>query len=316
MFMNDGCMKKLKRNSEKTMTEKYGRLLPTLFTVLLLMISQASAMTIETRFIGGVAPANIAGKGNLTDIVNVAARMWESVFADSITITLNYGWEPIGSAGIHMAVDMNAQKTREISGTILLDNSGAVQFYLDPTPSGSEEYTKSVVESQNLGGGMINVSRIFSQPIGDAIGRVDLLSVVLHEMGHAMGMSLANSSFISQSSTGFIKIGSNLPYAGTSAPMALNSSGIIPHFNVEQVLYGSLMAGLNSDERRIPSELDILINAQVSGYSILSFAPKYQTVSILSIQRPTVSQSTKIKSLINLIQSRNSQRKTIFSTKK
>jgi hypothetical protein len=251
MIMNDSYMKKLKRNGEKTMTKKYGRLLPTLFTVLLLMLSQASAMKIETRLIGGDAPANAVGNGNLTDIVNVAAHMWESVFADSITITLNYGWGPIGSAGIHTAIDMNTQKTREISGTILFDNSGAVQFYLDPSPSGSEEYTKSAAESQNFGGGMINVARIFSQPIGDAIGRVDLLSVVLHEMGHAMGLSLANSSFLSQSSTGFIKIGSNLPYAGTSAPMALNNSGIIPHFNVEQVLYGSLMAGLNSDERRI-----------------------------------------------------------------
>jgi hypothetical protein len=288
--MNNGRNEKPKTNGVGKMNKRYGQLLSTVFAVVFLALSQASAMTIETRFIGGAAPANAAGKGNLTDIVNTAARMWESVYADKVTLTLYYGWDSIGSAGTHTAAGMSPDKSREISGVIVVDNSGATKFYLDPTPASNEEYMRSKEEFQNFGGGVINVARIFSQPIGDAIGRVDLFSVILHEMGHAMGMSLANQSFIAQSSTGNLKLGANFAYTGTLAPLARNNAGIIPHFDAMVVRYGTLMSGINSDERRIPSELDILANAQVSGYAILSLVPNAQySMPVSTVKTPAAS---------------------------
>jgi hypothetical protein len=288
--MKNESNKNPKTNGAGKMNKRYGQLLSLIFAVVFLTLSQASALTIETRLIGGEAPANAVGKGNLKDIVNTAARMWESVYADKVTLTLYYGWDSIGSAGTHTAAEMNSTKNREISGVILVDNSGATKFYLDPTPASNSEYLRNKEEFQNFGGGTLNVARIFSQPIGDAIGRVDLLSVILHEMGHAMGMSLANQSFIAQSNTGVLELGSNLAYTGTLAPLARNNAGVIPHFNAMVVRYGTLMAGLNSDERRLPSELDILANAQVSGYAILSLYPNAQyTLAVSSIQTPAAS---------------------------
>jgi hypothetical protein len=229
----------------------------------------APALTIETHFIGGEAPVNVVGKGNLNDIVNAAARIWESVYSDSTTLTLYYGWADTGNAGTHSLSTQGGTPNREVSGTILLDNSGAASFYLDETPYLNEEYRKITEESQDLGGGDINAARVFSNPIGDAAGHLDLLSVVLHEMGHALGMSAANTSFIENTGTGLLHISSDLPFVGTTIPLSYNNAGIVAHFDVDVVAYGSLMAGINADERRLPSELDILANAQLSNLTII-----------------------------------------------
>ncbi len=241
--------------------------------ILFLSASSVPALTIDTHFIGGEEPANVVGHGNLHDIVRAAARMWESVYSEPMTLTLYYGWADIGNAGTHALSTQGGTPNREISGTILFDNTGAASFYLDPSPYLNEEYPKLTEESQDFGGGYINVARVFSNPIGEAAGRLDLLSVVLHEMGHALGLSAANISFLEQSGAGVLAIADELPFEGSLIPLAYNTAGIVAHFSVDEISYGSLMAGINADERRIPSELDILANAQISGLAILRFRP-------------------------------------------
>jgi hypothetical protein len=233
----------------------------------LICVPDASAVTIVTRSIGGVAPANAVGGGNLADIVNTAARIWEAAYSDPIVITLSYGWAQIGDAGNHSVVECDSQG-REVSGVILFDNSGSVAFYLDPTPNYSEEYQLLTEEYQDFGRGAINAARILSKPKGEAVGHVDLLSVVLHEIGHALGLSGANPLFIAKSADGRLHISDGYPFQGMSIPLASNNSGVVPHFDPNQVVYGSLMSGINSDERRMPSELDVLADGQVSGFII------------------------------------------------
>ena len=251
------------------MKRTYMRHFMIVLAVLFLCAPAASALTIETHFIGGDAPDNLAGRGNLHDIVAAAARIWESVYADEVTLTLYYGWADTGNAGTHSLLTQGGIPNRELSGTILFDDSGAASFYMDPTPYLNEEYSKLTEISQDLGSGHVNAARVFSNPGGEAAGHLDLLSVILHEIGHALGMSAANHSFMELAATGLLSISNDMPFKGTIIPLAYNNAGVVAHFDVDEIAYGSLMAGINADERRIPSELDIIANAQLSNFTIL-----------------------------------------------
>ncbi len=240
-----------------------------------LTVPSAFSLTVITRVMGGAPPANATGAGNLVDIVNAAARLWEAAYGDPVTMTIYFGWAPTGDAGTHSMVDQGGVPNREITGIILFDNSGAAKFYLDPTPDSNEEFQHRRDEYQDLGGGMMNVARLYDHPVGDAVGRVDLLSVAVHEMGHAMGLCAANNAFMQQAASGLISITGNLPFAGARIPLASNRAGITSHFDVLRVAYGSVMSGIGADERRLPSALDILANAEISGFSFVNLDPEH-----------------------------------------
>jgi hypothetical protein len=237
-------------------------------------VPYVSAFQLVTVFVGGNPPANAAGGGDLMAIVNAAARTWESAYSDDSTLILYVGWGPVGDAGIHLLLEQGGHPNRETVGVIFFDNSGIVPFYMDPTPESNEEFGRLTAEYQDLGGGFVNVARVFSKPSGDAAGRVDLFSVAIHEIGHALGLCNANTTFLAQRAEGALRITAEFPYAGTVIPLAVNNSGVTSHIDATLVLYGSVMQGINSDERRIPSALDILANAQLSGFSILTLNPQ------------------------------------------
>lgn len=269
------------------------KLIPCLAVMFILaIVPAASALDIVTQYIGGAEPADSVGGGNLPDIVNAAAHIWESVYSDPGTLTIYYGWGPSLDAGTHTLIDQGYSPNREIAGMIIFDNSGSNRFYMDPTPYLNEEYRGRTDEFQDLGGGSINVARLMKSPATTAAGELDLLSVALHEMGHALGMSAANRSFSEQCANALLIISGPTPFPGTEIPIGYNNTGIIAHFDALEIAYGSLMAGINAGERRLPSELDIVSNAQLSGFSVSSLVPRQS----YPVTRPAAKPQTGSKS--------------------
>jgi hypothetical protein len=61
----------------------------------------------------------------------------------------------------------------------------------------------------------VNVGRIFGEARGAAVGRIDLLSTAMHEIGHALGLDDTYVGFRNGLDMGlFIRITSPRPHAG------------------------------------------------------------------------------------------------------
>jgi hypothetical protein len=153
-------------------------------------------------------------------------------------------------------------------------------LFLDPTPFSNEEFTGFSQRTQDFGGGLVNVEQQFSGAVGiSAPVFQDLLTIMAHEIGHGLGISNANTSFITEAADGTITVTGPLPFAGTIIPLATNDFGVTSHLGLVEV--GPLMAGLSNNERFLPTELDILANAQLSGFRNLNLQPVPEASTIL-----------------------------------
>lgn len=246
-----------------------------LLTISFLFLSQNNvfALNIIRNFIGGEQQPTAVGGGNLIDIFNAAADMWERAVLDDHQLTLHFGWAPMGG-GTHFLLDQGGTPNRETAGLIFFNNDtnpGHHQYFLDPTPLFNEEYQIYSEITGDLGGGPINIGRVFENAIGDARLAEDLLTVVLHEIGHAIGMSNANNSFIAESADGDIDIISG-QFAGTTIPLAHNIFGVTSH--IHQFLGSPVMgSSIGVGNRLYLSEVDITANAQLSGFNNLNYNP-------------------------------------------
>jgi hypothetical protein len=239
------------------------------------------ALTIVRRFVGGNPGTQNVGAGNLSDIFNAAADFWEGAVRDNYTVTLNYGWAPVGAA-YHTLTLQGGSPTRESEGAIYFNNSDLVGFsryYLDPTPKAAEEFASFYEANASLGAGNINAARVFYNPTGvaDSFEHTDLMSVALEQIGHALGLSVANLAFQAEATDRDIDLRAPLPNAGISLPLQGNSAGATEL--LEETAYGTLLAGVNPRERRLPSTADILAIAQLSQFTNVNveIKPRLQT---------------------------------------
>lgn len=247
--------------------------LPLLSAVILSYPSASSALTIERDFIGGEVAPNIYGAGNIQDVFNAAADAWEKAIPDEHMLTLQYGWGPVGG-GTHDLISQGGTPNRETAGKITLTNKNT-RLYLDPTPNSNEEFPLYNEYFEDFGAGPINTGRVYSgldvnevQPVYDAY------SILLHEIGHALGLSNNNYAFNIEKADGFIDINEPLPNAGSKLPLALIYAGYTGHFDYVNCCKGAVMSGGPGEYSRIaPSDLDIIAIAQVSGFTLKAPVP-------------------------------------------
>lgn len=233
-----------------------------LAAVAALVLSHASARAQVNIVVvdgGGTPPATVAGGGNLADIFNEAAEWWEKAFVTTpYTLTLTFSWGPqSGALAVHNLTSQGGTPNRETAGTIVFDNDGTSSWFLDPTPCANDEFTVGpTYSSSDLGGGTLNVGRVYTGATGNAFNRTDLFSVALHEIGHALGLSSANTSFVAENTDGDIDVVAPRPFAGSVLPTVSGA-----HLNLTNALLNpSIARGV----RRWPTAADVVANAQVS----------------------------------------------------
>ena len=235
---------------------------------------EASAIIIHGNFLGGTQQGPSVGGGNIVDIFGAAASTWENAIADPFELVVDYGWGS-DAGGFHFLTAQGGEPNRETRGLILVQSQlfgpgDFVTLFMDPTPTLNEEFLPERQLTQNLGAGDLTIGRLLDSSSAAPPGVwLDLYTIMLHEIGHALGISNDNTSFISEAADGSIAVGPALPFAGSHIPLATNNAGVTSHIDVGEG--GPLMAGLGFNDRRLPSTVDVLANAQISGFTDLNF---------------------------------------------
>lgn len=226
----------------------------------------SAGLLIVGNFIGGEQKGSSFGGGNIVDIFHAAAAAWQSVIRDDVTLRVDYGWGP-DPGGYHFLGEQSGDPNRETAGTILVNpqifNDGTfAPLYMDPTPLDNAEFTPYQETAQDFGGGLLNTGRILQMNVEGVPFYLDLYTIISHEIGHSLGLSNANSSFIAEAADGDIDVTGSQPFAGSSLPLTTNNFGVTSHLAVN----GAVMNGLFPNGRQLLSDADILANAQLSGW--------------------------------------------------
>lgn len=221
----------------------------------------------------GDAPTNVTGSATLSDLFNAAADVWESVILDDHTINIQFGWTNLDLLGLTNTIAVAGTFEDESlfppgTGFILANNNNEFPLFLDPTPTQNEEYTNFRSSVENLGGGGISTGRVWSGATGDAVGQIDLFSLLVHEIGHSLGFIAPNPAFMlpgNPALTGSsITITDPLPFAGTVIPANAFRGGHLIQADLPDAL---LVPSFTIGERRLITTADLLAVAQGSGFT-------------------------------------------------
>jgi hypothetical protein len=140
-------------------------------------------------------------------------------------------------------------------------------FFADPTPRDSTEYKK--YSSYLLDEVPLSHGRIFSEATGDAEGRIDLLTIAMHEIGHLLGFDSTYVGYVCAPRDGevgcFLTITEPRPFAGLGIPLHPTSNHIYEVF-FAQGTQPLMVIDPEPGERQLISGLDALAVAQLSSF--------------------------------------------------
>lgn len=132
---------------------------------------------------------------DLIPIMEAAAAHWEDILKDNHSITITYYWNPDPNEDPHACITAVDNFGRPTAATIVIRVD--IPWYLDPDPDLDDEYdmqpklyrdTHPAEQVTAFGGSVPEVFEVGYNGLRLGNQNPDLLSIVLHEMGHALGL--------------------------------------------------------------------------------------------------------------------------------
>ena len=252
-----------------------------------LLVTPSWGLTINLTFNSSTqfVDSNGVNRTNeLTSLMQTAAGIWEDIIEDPHTLDITYQWGDLEDTTIGLCeYTWPSGSNRPHQATITADthqgSGGAARdWFFDPTPLDNEEFGMSFsyyrdtspanqtawyngsppdfLEMQYSGTATAGVA-------GDPISNHDLLTVMLHEIGHAVGVPGSTAGL----SDGDYDVPSVL--VGGNVMAVIDDDGHL--LNDETCMAAVSQLG----ERRLPSATDVLAAASTAGWSTLDLPRKH-----------------------------------------
>ncbi len=238
----------------------------------------AAALQINVGFtIAGATPmpypAKAAGGGSLDALAAAAAQVWMASLGDygaETVVNLGVGWYDTPSypnvSVNNLAVTYGSPVGPSIIGTTstraILFNGNRTDWFVDATPYDRSEFAVRSTASVSYAGQSLETSDSFRASSGSAaFGRYDAFTVMMHEIGHAIGFGDYSSSPFD---VGSVEIAAPAEFDGYVTPLTIAGGGHIAGGFSSALLYQFIGAG----RRSLPSELDLVTVAEVVGYRV------------------------------------------------
>ena len=256
------------------------------FTLALIMANFSLAVDIVVQFDQAQSekPTFDPNAESLQAFFEYAAQFYEDVFEDNgpyTTITIDYWYENLpGILGLHDLVVQEGTPSRETEATIRINTevgSGGYEqdYYLDPTPTDHVEFNMQQTLFQDLADSdqalfftgtvpsVLETGYQGTASTSQAQNITDLLTLVLHEVGHTLGMSATNTSTISETADGDYDVDPQF-IGGATMGIKYSSVNNIAHLADS---FSLMSPTIPTNRRLLPSSTDLLAMASSHGYS-------------------------------------------------
>ena len=224
-----------------------------------------------------------------------AETFYQGVFQDTAantTLTINYWYEDLtgGLIGLHSLVSETTSggtlPNREVTANIRIDTlvgtGGAERnWFIDTTPDDDDEYTMgqtlwrdlTAAQRTDLFNAGADIPDTFETSYtgtavaeSAAVGATDMVTVVLHEVGHALGMSSSNNATVAETGDNDYDFNSDFVFGKTLA-VEVADGGSVAHLD-SSGLFMMDPSPAPSGTRRRPSHSDLF--AMAAGHSYTS----------------------------------------------
>ncbi|MEZ6189809.1 MAG: hypothetical protein R3C45_00785 [Phycisphaerales bacterium] len=219
----------------------------------------------------------------LISLFQYAETYYQDIFDDSHTLTINFWYTNLSGNLLGQHTLEGFDGTRETEGNIRIDNGTA--WFIDPTPSTNVEFNMQQTLWRDINStqrsdwynGAVGIAQTFEVGFGGtatagggANGLTDMLTVILHEVGHALGMASDNDTTDAETGDGDYDFNTAYVNGVTLAVETANNSGDdglnIAHLESNFAL---MNPSIPNSTRILPSHTDLFAMAAGNAFNAL-----------------------------------------------